>query len=474
MNALPPRREERETIGSQLAVQTADAKTHCLIIVGRAKRKLNGKKTPVPSSPPFFNQTASTSMVLLNKAALSSFGFGAPTALLLFQCTICTLAALCVGLSGYSHLEKPSWRLLRQWAPVNVLFVGMVWSSVFALRDLGVPMVTVLKNLTNLFTLCGDLFLFGRVYGRGVWATLALMALSALCGAATDLGFSAAGYAWQIANCAFTSAYSLALRLMMERGGDAVWGLARGGGSGGGAGDASAASAAASAALAVNGGGGEKAGLLQRPPGGMNHASSSTASAVPPPRRLNELSMVFYNNALSLPLIAVLAWARGDLGRASSEPALGDPRFLAAAGASAALAFGISFTSLWFLSTTTATTFSLVGSLNKVPVAAVGLVAFGVPATAQNVAAICVGLVASAVFVWAKQGDSGSSIVSKGSNSSGMNGGGSEMAENGRGAIGTSVAGGNGSRGNGGGAVSSAAEADALSPPGSVSKALRR
>ena len=431
-------------------------------------------------------------MVLLNKAALSSFGFGAPTALLLFQCTICTLAAACVGLSGASRLERPSWRLLRQWAPVNVLFVGMVWSSVFALRDLGVPMVTVLKNLTNLFTLCGDYLLFGRVYGRGVWATLALMALSALCGAATDLGFSAAGYAWQIANCAFTSAYSLALRLMMERGGDALWGLAIGGGGGPGS-DASAAAAAAAAAAALAGSGGEKAALaphhhLQRQTGTIGVTAPS-----PPPRRLNELSMVFYNNALSLPLIAALAWARGDLGRAATEPALSNPRFLAAAGASAALAFGISFTSLWFLSTTTATTFSLVGSLNKVPVAAVGLVAFGVPATAENVAAICVGLVASAVFVWAKQGDSGSSggggkgngglsSSSNGGGGGGANGGGGGdiggLLENGRGGtIGTSVVvvGGSGSSALASASSSAADKADAaLSPPGSGSKALRR
>jgi len=397
-------------------------------------------------------------MVLLNKAALSSFGFGAPTALLLFQCTICSLAAAAVGFSGLSRLERPSWKLLKSWAPVNVLFVGMVWSSVFALRDLGVPMVTVLKNLTNLFTICGDFFLFGRVYGRRVWMTLALMALSALCGAATDLEFSAAGYSWQIANCAFTSAYSLALRLMMEKGGDALWGLVKGGGGSGGSASENAAAAAA-AALAVGGGGGEKAAAAFS--SSSSHLAPRQASQListsPHPRRLNELSMVFYNNALSLPLIAVLAWARGDLGRASTEPALGDPRFLAAAGASAALAFGISFTSLWFLSTTTATTFSLVGSLNKVPVAAVGLVAFGVPATAQNVAAICVGLAASAVFVWAKQGDAGSS--------SSKNGGGGVG-----GGIESGSGGGSGTMGSGNGT----ADADSLSPPGSGSKALRR
>jgi GDP-mannose transporter len=106
---------------------------------------------------------------------------------------------------------------VRAWAPVNALFVAMVWSSFAALASLGVPMVTVLKNLTNLFTIAGDYWLYGRVYGRRVWATLGLMAASALCGAATDLAFSARGYAWQLANCAATAAYSLALRGVMDR-----------------------------------------------------------------------------------------------------------------------------------------------------------------------------------------------------------------------------------------------------------------
>lgn len=44
-------------------------------------------------------------------------------------------------------------------------------------------MMTVLKNLSNLFTILGDYAFFGRTYGLGVWACLGLMALSALCGA---------------------------------------------------------------------------------------------------------------------------------------------------------------------------------------------------------------------------------------------------------------------------------------------------
>lgn len=57
------------------------------------------------------------------------------------------------------------------------------WTSFYAIAYLSVPMMTVLKNLSNLFTILGDYAFFQRTYGGGVWACLGLMALSALCGA---------------------------------------------------------------------------------------------------------------------------------------------------------------------------------------------------------------------------------------------------------------------------------------------------
>ena len=56
-----------------------------------------------------------------------------------------------------------SFKIAQVWMPVNVIFVGMIWTSFFALKNLGVPMATVLKNLTNLFTIGGDYMLYGKV-----------------------------------------------------------------------------------------------------------------------------------------------------------------------------------------------------------------------------------------------------------------------------------------------------------------------
>lgn len=222
----------------------------------------------------------------------------------------------------------------------------MIATSFLALQDLGVAMVTVLKNTTNLFIICGDYVLFGKVYNRYVWCTLALMIVSASCGSFTDLAFSARGYSWQLINCAMTASYSLSLRLLMER-----------------------------------------------------YVSCAQGGKKP----LNEMSMVFYNNLLSIPLLVPLALSRGELAAETFDGVSHNPRFVLAASLSVLCAFAISFSSLWFLSTTSATTYSLVGSINKVPLACIALIFSRVPVTLDNGLSISIGLVASIMFVWAKQ-----------------------------------------------------------------------
>lgn len=113
--------------------------------------------------------------------------------------------------------------------------------------------------------------------------------------------------------------------------------------------------------------------------------------------------MVLYNNVLAVPVLFFLCCFNGEILALKDDVALSDPAFIAAAGASAVIAFGISFSSLWFLSMTTATTYSMAGSLSKVPTAILGLVFFGTTCTPGNLASVGVGLTASAVFVLAKQ-----------------------------------------------------------------------
>ncbi|KAK3242407.1 hypothetical protein CYMTET_47901 [Cymbomonas tetramitiformis] len=290
---------------------------------------------------------ASCSMMLMNKHVLSSFGFHSMNSLLLYQTLMCVILVKTFEALGFYKLERMTWPLIKAWLPVNFIFVGMIWSSFFALKFLGVAMVTVLKNCTNLLVVVGDIALFGRRQSKLVWVSLALMLLSGVCGAATDLSFDAVGYTWQLVNCCFTAAYSLYLRFV------------------------------------------------------MNRVSALTASK----SNLDEFSMVLFNNLLSTPFILVLMLYFGELspeGSVLNEPAIYTHSFQAAASLSGLLGFGISFSSLWFLHESSPTTFSLVGSLNKIPTAVAGLMFFHAPTSTENLMSIGVGLLAGVAFTQAK------------------------------------------------------------------------
>jgi GDP-mannose transporter len=65
-------------------------------------------------------------------------------------------------------------------------------------------------------------------------------------------------------------------------------------------------------------------------------------------------------------------------------------------------AFVMSYASAWCVRTTSSTTYSMVGALNKLPIAASGILFFGDPATFANVTAIVVGFIAGLVYSYAK------------------------------------------------------------------------
>lgn len=294
---------------------------------------------------------ASITMVLINKVALSSFGFRAPTALLFFQCWVCVALVWLCKVVGLVQPSKLNHKIIRLWIPVNAVFVLMLWTSFMALKYLtSVPMLTVLKNLSNLFTITGDYMFYGRTYNWGVWGTLALMAVSAVLGALTDLEFSMRGYAWQVANCLFTSGYSLYLRGAMDR----------------------------------------------------------VAEVTDDHRPITETTMVYLNNLLSLPFLLALMLYNGEAFSVWHEPVLQSRAFLLTALLSALVSFAVSFSSLWFLGSCTPTTYSLVGSLNKVPITVISLCVFADRNTSnlQNLCSVAVGLAAGVVFVYAKSRDS--------------------------------------------------------------------
>lgn len=286
---------------------------------------------------------SSCSMILINKLVLSSYNFNAGISLMMYQNFISVIVVSVLSISGLISTEPLTWRLIKIWLPVNFIFVGMLITSMFSLKYINVAMVTVLKNVTNVMTAVGEMYLFNKRHDSRVWAALFLMIISAISGGVTDLSFHATGYAWQFVNCFLTASYSLTLRRVMD-----------------------------------------------------------TAKQVTQSGSLNEFSMVLLNNTLSLPLGLVLLLIFNEVDYLLETPLLRLPSFWVVMTLSGLLGLAISFTSMWFLHQTGATTYSLVGSLNKIPLSVAGIVLFHVPTSLENAASIFFGLLAGVFFARAK------------------------------------------------------------------------
>ncbi|KAL6518727.1 GDP-mannose transporter gonst1 [Orobanche hederae] len=304
---------------------------------------------------------SSCGMILVNKYVLSSYDFNAGITLMVYQNFVAVVVVSILHFVGIITTEPLTWKLIKVWLPVNIIFVGMLVTSMFSLKYINVAMVTVLKNVTNVITAVGEMYLFNKHHDNRVWAALFLMIVSAISGGFTDLSFHAVGYTWQFINCFLTASYSLTLRRVMD-----------------------------------------------------------TAKQVTKSGDLNEFSMVMLNNSLSLPLGIFLIFVFNEVDYLSqtnsgnmipvivalrdevTRPLLRLPTFWMVMTFSGLLGLAISFTSMWFLHQTGATTYSLVGSLNKIPLSVTGIFLFNVPTSLENSASIFFGLFAGVLFARAK------------------------------------------------------------------------
>lgn len=119
----------------------------------------------------------------------------------------------------------------------------------------------------------------------------------------------------------------------------------------------------------------------------------------------NLVLAMFYNNVLTIPVLLVASfiaedWSAANLAKAF-PPESRNSIFAAMIFTGAASIF-ISYTSAWCVRATSSTTYSMVGALNKLPIAVSGLVFFNAPVTIPSVSAIFVGFVSGLVYAVAK------------------------------------------------------------------------
>jgi GDP-mannose transporter len=114
---------------------------------------------------------------------------------------------------------------------------------------------------------------------------------------------------------------------------------------------------------------------------------------------------MYYNNLLTIPILLVASifvedWSAANV--ANNFPIEQRNKIITAMVFSGLSSVFISYTSAWCVRVTSSTTYSMVGALNKLPIALSGLIFFDAAVTFGSVSAIFVGFVSGIVYALAK------------------------------------------------------------------------
>lgn len=114
---------------------------------------------------------------------------------------------------------------------------------------------------------------------------------------------------------------------------------------------------------------------------------------------------MFYNNLLTIPVLVVCSlvvedWSAENM--ALNFPAATRNSLMLAMFYSGLGTIFISYATAWCIRVTSSTTYSMVGSLNKLPIAISGLIFFDAPVTFGSVSAIIMGFVSGLIYTRAK------------------------------------------------------------------------
>ena len=118
--------------------------------------------------------------------------------------------------------------------------------------------------------------------------------------------------------------------------------------------------------------------------------------------KLSVFAKAYYNNILMLPLAAMLAVVLGEWPAAFQAEQWSAGTFWVAILFSGAVGFTLNMASLWCVEETGATTYSMVGAMNKIPITFLGYMFFAAPITSKQWTFIVLSLLGGIVFAWVK------------------------------------------------------------------------
>ncbi|KAM0790392.1 hypothetical protein ACM66B_003274 [Microbotryomycetes sp. NB124-2] len=301
---------------------------------------------------------ASLSMTVANKYIVSGRSFSMNFLMLAVQSIVSASAVW--GAKHVKVIDYPAFSMedAKKWSPVSLGLVTMMYTGSKALQHLSIPVYVIFKNLTIILIAYGEMIWFGGTVSRLEFSSFVLMILSSVIAAAPNIAaaFSSApvaqlateakdtntalGYFWVITNCLVCAAYILGMRNKIKSMGFTDW------------------------------------------------------------------QTSFYNNAISTPILLVASivtenWSSETF--AKNFPEDSRTYLISAMIISGGVAVFISFCSAWCIRVTSSTTYSMIGALNKLPVAVTGMIFFGDPVTVRSVSAVSIGFAAGLLYTHAKQ-----------------------------------------------------------------------
>lgn len=285
-------------------------------------------------------------MTLGNKYVLSGVNFNMNCIVLAIQSISCLIVVGALKAAGVVNFRSFNTEDARKWFPISFLLVLMIYTGSKAIQYLSVPVYTIFKNVTIILIAYGEVLWFGGSVTPKILFSFALIVLSSVVAAWSDLSNTAMvtrenllGYIWMMTNCFSNAAFVLYLRKRIK-----IMGF-------------------------------------------------------------TDMDTMFYNNLLSIPVLAVWSllfedWSAENV--ASNFPAASRNSLLILMVITGVLSLGISYCSGWCVRVTSSTTYSMVGALNKLPIAVAGLVFFDSPVTFASVSAIALGFAAGLVYALSK------------------------------------------------------------------------